>query len=75
LIYNYWYLREPSVASEPAAPEPATPELAAPVASSGFQAQLRKMVGLMGFEPAATARALEVAGGNVQQAVAQPIEE
>jgi hypothetical protein len=33
------------------------------------------MVGLMGFEPAAAARALEAAGGNVQQAVARLIEQ
>jgi hypothetical protein len=59
-------------AAPTAAPEPAAP---APAASSGVEAQLRKMVGLMGFEPAAAARALEVAGGNVQQAVARLIEQ
>jgi hypothetical protein len=59
-------------AAPAAAPEPAAPALAA---SSGFEAQLRKMVGLMGFAPAAAARALEAAGGNVQQAVARLIEQ
>ena len=40
-------------------------------APARFEAELRTMVGLMGFEPSAAARALAAAGGSVQQAVAQ----
>ena len=44
---------------------------AAGPAPARFEAELRTMVDLMGFEPAAAARALAAAGSNVQQAAAQ----